>query len=58
MVDLEFGNWLWYHGVPKVVRKTAMAVDKVSDLCYNMFTGSCGAVGYHGCVVLKESYDQ
>ncbi len=58
MVDLECGNWLWYHGLATTKWKRAMAVDKISWLCYNVFIGGCGAVGHHGCVVLKESYDQ
>ncbi len=58
MVDFECGNWLWYHGLATTKWKRAMAVDKISWLCYNVFTGSSCATGHHGCVVLKKSYDQ
>jgi hypothetical protein len=58
MVDAECLDWPGYLGCARNDWPGTVAVDKVSGICYNVFTNRCGAVGRLGCGVLKDLYDQ
>jgi hypothetical protein len=54
VVDVECLDWPGYLGCARNDWSRTMAIDKISCLCYNVFTGSSGVTGLFGCFILKE----